>query len=1075
MRSSSLVLGTVLLGVLHADAGVAQPSLACQAKYPHLVPTATELSVDGGVQAVQTVVCTSQTNANTFTLNHGGVASVDIPFNANAATVEAAFQGMSTVGDLSKVAFTAGNTAACTSDGSNTMTFTFEVCKIEALLTAVSTPVGGVTFAAFVSTVTGKAGAYGPLGVCAEEAGIKGEAIDEDCACNVDSSVSLGICQKAWDDTTPCKGAACAGQLAGAGECGPVHKIEFAAGNMYLEYKPDSLICEGGMFIPFFAGEFMWGSGVHIFLYFITLIYSFFGIAIIADIFMAAIEVITSKTKTLTVTGKDGQSETVEYLVWNATIANLTLMALGSSAPEILLSVIETLSLLEQDVPADGLGPGTIVGSAAFNLLVIIGLCVMGIPSDHVNGPTRKVANVNVFLVTSTYSVLAYILLFLIVKDDQVKLWEAVVTFLLFPVLVIHCFWTEQRGKNKVTAYATGTDGMGATGYGKDDLTKRLGKLSAAQALEGLQAEAAEGGWDKSQFEKKQKELARLAALEIQSQQPVSAIKSKINARRQLTGQQRVLVTAPKNSSVVSDLKAKGDAHGEVQAAKIAMEEGVAYISFASPTYAVEESKATLEVHVIREGHTESEVVVAYATEDGSALSGADYVHTNGTLTFAPGVVDMVISVPLIDDNDYEPDEFFFVHLRAPKTGNKGNKTEAVKLGSLQVTQCTILNDDNPGTFSFAENAIAVNEADKVVKLEITRTSGCDGEVKVLFSTQDVTAIGGSDFIAVTEQEVLFKHGQTNATVEVTLIEDDEFEKEETFNVVLELPGSPDNGTVYGDHKQVVVTIIGDEGMASIVEGLAAQMADTFDACSVETTSIKEQFLDAVQCTGEEGEEPSTTDYVMHFITIGWKVIFALVPPTHLKGGWVTFFVALAFVGVLTGFVADIAGIFGCLIGLPKTVTAITFVALGTSLPDTFASLAAARNDKTADNAVGNVTGSNSVNVFLGLGLPWLIATITHTASGFSPEIKPNSDYKQGKKLDKGSFGMISGSLGFSVVIFCICAIACFIALWYKRATTGAELGGAKGKTVGWFCVTLWLVYVSISSLEATGSIKSFI
>jgi hypothetical protein len=95
------VLGTVLLGVLHADAGVAQPSLACQAKYPHLVPTATELSVDGGVQAVQTVVCTSQTNANTFTLNHGGVASVDIPFNANAATVEAAFQGMSTVGDLS--------------------------------------------------------------------------------------------------------------------------------------------------------------------------------------------------------------------------------------------------------------------------------------------------------------------------------------------------------------------------------------------------------------------------------------------------------------------------------------------------------------------------------------------------------------------------------------------------------------------------------------------------------------------------------------------------------------------------------------------------------------------------------------------------------------------------------------------------------------------------------------------------------------------------------------------------------------------------------------------------------------
>ena len=60
---------------------------------------------------------------------------------------------------------------------------------------------------------------------------------------------------------------------------------------------------------------------------------------------------------------------------------------------------------------------------------------------------------------------------------------------------------------------------------------------------------------------------------------------------------------------------------------------------------------------------------------------------------------------------------------------------------------------------------------------------------------------------------------------------------------------------------------------------------------------------------------------------------------------------------------------------VPK-VTAITFVALGTSLPDTFASKAAAVNEKSADNAIGNVTGSNSVNVFLGLGVPWVIASI---------------------------------------------------------------------------------------------------
>jgi solute carrier family 8 (sodium/calcium exchanger) len=78
----------------------------------------------------------------------------------------------------------------------------------------------------------------------------------------------------------------------------------------------------------------------------------------------------------------------------------------------------------------------------------------------------------------------------------------------------------------------------------------------------------------------------------------------------------------------------------------------------------------------------------------------------------------------------------------------------------------------------------------------------------------------------------------------------------------------------------------------------------------------------------------------------------------------------------MTAIVGDLAAIFGCLIGLKDEVTAITFVALGTSLPDTFASRTAAKMEKYADNAIGNVTGSNSVNVFLGLGLPWLIAAI---------------------------------------------------------------------------------------------------
>lgn len=45
---------------------------------------------------------------------------------------------------------------------------------------------------------------------------------------------------------------------------------------------------------------------------------------------------------------------------------------------------------------------------------------------------------------------------------------------------------------------------------------------------------------------------------------------------------------------------------------------------------------------------------------------------------------------------------------------------------------------------------------------------------------------------------------------------------------------------------------------------------------------------------------------------------------------------------------------------------------------DTFASKVAAIQDSTADNSVGNVTGSNAVNVFLGIGIAWSLAAFYH-------------------------------------------------------------------------------------------------
>ena len=93
-------------------------------------------------------------------------------------------------------------------------------------------------------------------------------------------------------------------------------------------------------------------------------------------------------------------------------------------------------------------------------------------------------------------------------------------------------------------------------------------------------------------------------------------------------------------------------------------------------------------------------------------------------------------------------------------------------------------------------------------------------------------------------------------------------------------------------------------------------------------------------CPGDDDEDecgeekpPSCFDYVMHFLTIFWKLLFAFVPPTDYWNGWACFVVSISVIGGLTAIIGDLASHFGCTVGLKDSVTAVVFVALGTSVP----------------------------------------------------------------------------------------------------------------------------------------------
>jgi len=833
-----------------------------------------------------------------------------------------------------------------------------------------------------------------------------------------------------------------------------------------------------GLFLPLGGdSEQRWSIELRQFLYLFGLLWCFVGVAIVADTFMAAIEKITSAEKILklktTTKDKDGKEVVSEkdyhVKVWNDTIANLTLMALGSSAPEILLSIIE---ILANKMQSGALGPSTIVGSAAFNLMVICAVCVCAIP----DGEVRRIKDMGVFSITAVFSVFAYLWLVVILQfwtPNVVTLVETIITFLFFPILVTLAYLADSgyfKSHKKVSPKVL-------------EVTTE-GGMSKAEKADIIRKVRAEFGDDLSD-----EEMQQCAQIVSSRSEKKSRAHYRVKATRDMFGGKSV--TAPE--IVPSSVTAKKNA-----AAK--------QIQFKNSHEKVAENEKSIKIEVVRAAPLTESCTVQYKTQDivapnsvgtingpssaSIAKAGEDYVASEGTVTFAVGSATAEISIELKDDDKVEPDEQFSVVLSNPSTG---------VLGPQEVCIITILNDDLPGIFGFeckdkTGKPMARYSATEgeLVEITVVRNRGVCGDVSVQYKTIDETAKGGSDFDA-TEGTLQFKAGQVSASFHVQIHDDEAFEKLEHFKIELS-NGKLETGessefkewawfaqdTNGGSESEIIqVQIVNDDAITNLGDVLENMM--NRDNMSLASADYAEQFKLAVDV---RGGDPDANVGVMtwfgHILSLPWKVFFALIPPTAYCGGWMCFGVALGFIGFVTAIIADLASLLGCVMGLNDAVTAITFVALGTSLPDTFASMASAVGDEYADNSIGNVTGSNSVNVFLGLGLPWLIAAAHWTAldCGLTQDDANTDAYcvtwwaDYGGNVANGDikeygFVVLAGDLVTSVVTFCVVAVTTLCTLVWRRDNCGGELGGPKKskQITGVFFVFLWFVYVTVSCL----------
>ncbi|XP_068796566.1 sodium/calcium exchanger 1 isoform X4 [Struthio camelus] len=914
-----------------------------------------------------------------------------------------------------------------------------------------------------------------------------------------------------------------------------------------------SYICKKGVILPIWEPQDpSFGDKIaRATVYFVAMVYMFLGVSIIADRFMSSIEVITSQEREITIKKPNGETSKTTVRIWNETVSNLTLMALGSSAPEILLSVIEVCG---HGFTAGDLGPSTIVGSAAFNMFVIIAICVYVVP----DGEIRKIKHLRVFFVTAAWSIFAYTWLYIILSVSSpgiVEVWEGLLTFFFFPICVVFAWVADRRllfYKYVYKKYRAGKQrGMiieheGDRPSSKADI-EMDGKVANSHVENFLDGTLVLAVDEKDQDdEEARREMARilkelkqkhpdkeieqlieLANYQVLSQQQKSRAFYRIQATRLMTGAGNIL------KRHAADQARKAVSMHEVNS-EVAENDPISKLYFEQGTYQCLENCGTVALTIVRRGgDLTNTVYVDFRTEDGTANAGSDYEFTEGTVVFKPGETQKEIRVGIIDDDIFEEDENFLVHLSNVRVSTEASDESILEAGRVSTLAClgspstatvTIFDDDHAGIFTFEEPVTHVSESVGTMEVKVLRTSGARGNVIVPYKTIEGTAKGGGEDFEDTCGELEFQNDEIVKFITLRILDREEYEKECSFFLVLEDPvwlrrGVKGGFALTGERRhgqpvlrkvqprerpppRALVTlreeseekqplsskeeeerriaemgrpVLGEHARLEVIIEESYEFKNTVDklikktnlALVVGTNSWREQFIEAITVSAGEdddddecGEEklPSCFDYVMHFLTVFWKVLFAFVPPTDYWNGWACFVVSILMIGLLTAFIGDLASHFGCTIGLKDSVTAVVFVALGTSVPDTFASKVAATQDQYADASIGNVTGSNAVNVFLGIGVAWSIAAIYHAAHGQAFQVSP-------------------GTLAFSVTLFTIFAfISVGVLLYRRRPEIGGELGGprtSKLLTSSLF-ILLWLLYIFFSSLEAYCHIKGF-
>jgi len=196
-------------------------------------------------------------------------------------------------------------------------------------------------------------------------------------------------------------------------------------------------------------------------------------------------------------------------------------------------------------------------------------------------------------------------------------------------------------------------------------------------------------------------------------------------------------------------------------------------IGFKCLHYSVTESNGNVEITIIKK--VAKDLTYGFRTVADSAIAPKDYTHCDEQFTMSRKETELKIFIPIVDDEEWEPDLDFFVELYDPNAID--SKGHPMKLhGDDTRCKVTILDEDFPGTLGFEMTDIRVAKNQDKVDVTIMRLEGADGTISCMIKTEPLSetnspnnAVEYEDYVP-NFSKVTFLHGENEKTISIGLV-----------------------------------------------------------------------------------------------------------------------------------------------------------------------------------------------------------------------------------------------------------------------------------------------------------------